>query len=412
MQPYFDVRDRNNGKPYVAISLIDLLEMPEVYADKISDAYILIGESGDVIHDRFVSPATNEYRAGVYSHAFLLDAILQDKLLFKMHGDSSFALWIVLTIISVVVYFFIPKFFSPIFALASIVTIIFLTRWAYDAWRVVIDILPLLLASSLLTYPATYIYKYFIVDRDKRVIVNTFSRYLSPSVVKMIDANSIEASLGGEKKELSILFSDIAGFTSIAEKMDTKDLFELMTKYLSKMTDILTDEHGTLDKYIGDAIMGFFGAPVDDPLHSIHACRTAIRMRKTLAEINAELIPYNIGSLDFRVGIATGEVMVGNIGSEKRFNYTVLGDAVNLASRLEAIGKEYGVHIIIAASTRLIIDDEFLLRELDYIAVKGKDAGTRIYELIDTRDSGTDMSLYATYESALRLYREGKYLEA
>lgn len=370
MQPYFDVRDRNNGKPYVAISLIDLLEMPEVYADKISDAYVFIGESGDVIHDRFVSPATNEYRAGVYSHAFLLDAILQDKLLFKMRGDSSFALWIVLTIVSVVVYFFIPKFFSPIFALASIVTIIFLTRWAYDAWRVVIDILPLLLASSLLTYPATYIYKYFIVDRDKRVIVNTFSRYLSPSVVKMIDANSIEASLGGEKKELSILFSDIAGFTSIAEKMDTKNLFELMTKYLSKMTDILTDEHGTLDKYIGDAIMGFFGAPVDDPLHSIHACRTAVRMRKALGEINDELAPYNIGSLDFRVGIATGEVMVGNIGSEKRFNYTVLGDAVNLASRLEAIGKEYGVHIIIAASTRLIIDDEFLLRELDYIAVK------------------------------------------
>lgn len=128
--------------------------------------------------------------------------------------------------------------------------------------------------------------------------------------------------------------------------------------------------------------MGFFGAPVDDSFHAKNACQTALDMRKKLQNFNAWLKENGHESIDFRVGIATGEVMVGNIGSEKQFNYTVLGDTVNLASRLEATGKEYGVNIIIAANTRMSIGDEFLVRELDYIAVKGKNEGVRIYELI------------------------------
>ncbi len=263
-----------------------------------------------------------------------------------------------------------PKFLSPILAGLSFFGAIFCARYSYDVFRVLIDIAPIFLATSLLPYPVTYIYKFYIVEKDKRMILGSFSRYLHPEVVKMINTKKLDASLGGENKRLSVLFSDIAGFTSISEKLDVHILFDLMSEYLSTMTNILANEHGTLDKYIGDAIMGFFGAPVDDPRHAYHACKTAVLMRRALPELQQKLLQYYDGPLDFRVGIATGEVMVGNIGSNERLNYTVLGDTVNLASRLEAIGKEYKVQMVVAASTREEIGDEFLVRELDLIAVK------------------------------------------
>lgn len=418
MQPYFSEKNTNKQeKPYKSISMLDILEQDEVmlqknYGELLKDAYVFVGEEGSILHDTFISPVTNSKLAGVYSHAFLLDGILQNKLLHKLDQNITYFLSIIITIIFVIIYFYLPKYFAPVLAFFSFFFTIFIARYSYDAWRTVFDIFPFLLASALITFPVTYSYKFFVVDKDKRQILHAFSRYLSPSVVNMIDANKINATLGGEKKELSILFSDIAGFTTISEKLSIKDLFALMTKYLSTMTNILINEKGTLDKYIGDAVMGFFGAPVDDPFHAVNACNTALKMRAALGGFNEMLISEWKETINFRVGIATGEVMVGNIGSEQQFNYTVLGDTVNLASRLEATGKEYGVSIIISAGTRLAIWNQFLLRELDYIAVKWKNEGVRIYELLGHTGDTIDMTAYSVYESALRLYREGKYLDA
>lgn len=249
-----------------------------------------MGETGTLIHDKILSPAENTLIPGVYSHAFFLDSILQNKILTKIDENIGFILPIFITIFAIIFYFFAPKFVSPIFAILSIFATIFALRYFYDQQKIVIDIFPILLGVSILSYPITYIYKFFIIEKDKRLIINAFSRYLSPHVVEMIDTNKIDVALGGEKKELSILFSDIAGFTTISEKMDTKDLFVLMTKYLSKMTDILTAQNGTLDKYIGDAVMGFFGAPVDDPFHAVNACHTALKMRRALVDFNKMLI--------------------------------------------------------------------------------------------------------------------------
>ncbi len=180
----------------------------------------------------------------------------------------------------------------------------------------------------------------------------------------------VDLTLGGEQREVTVFFSDIAGFTTISEALGTRDLFYLMSSYLSRMTDILIREGGTLDKYIGDAVMGFFGAPVTQLDHARRACQTALEMRKILPEFNKEIISRGMTSIEFRVGIATGDVMVGNIGSQDHFNYTVLGDTVNLASRLEATGKEYEVHIIISGGTHDQIGELFAVRELDTIAVK------------------------------------------
>ena len=199
-----------------------------------------------------------------------------------------------------------------------------------------------------MTFPLTFIYRFFVVDREKRYIENAFGHYIDPKMVEMIDMEEVEMVLGGEERELSVFFSDIAGFTTISERLSPQDLFYLMSSYLSRMTDILKKEGGTLDKYIGDAVMGFFGAPVAQSDHAIRSCRTAIAMRQALPEFNIEITARGISPVDFRVGIATGAVMVGNIGSQDHFNYTVLGDTVNLASRLEATGKEYNTHIIIS----------------------------------------------------------------
>lgn len=171
---------------------------------------------------------------------------------------------------------------------------------------------------------------------------------------------------------MTVLFSDIAGFTTLSEKLDPTLLFSMMTAYLSRMTDILIGQGGTLDKYIGDAVMGFFGAPLDIPDHAVRACHTALLMRAALPAFNHEIGLKGIEPIDFRVGIASGEVIVGNIGSEERFNYTVLGDTVNVASRLEGIGKEYAVNIVISENTRNALDSRFFVRELDTIAAKGK----------------------------------------
>ena len=251
----------------------------------------------------------------------------------------------------VILYLLLPSYLSPILAITMMIGTLYISRYLYDVERILVDIFPLFLASGLLTFPLTFIYRFFVVDRERRYIENAFGHYIDPKMVKMINMEEVDLTLGGEQKEVTVFFSDIAGFTTISETLGTRDLFYLMSSYLSRMTDILIREGGTLDKYIGDAVMGFFGAPVIQSDHARRACRTALEMRKILPEFNREITERGVAPIEFRVGIASGDVMVGNIGSSDHFNYTVLGDTVNLASRLEAMGKEYGVHVIISGGT-------------------------------------------------------------
>lgn len=369
MNPFF-------GPPgsYPSISFADVLNMSRVQAiATFRNKYVLVGESGTAIHDAFVSPVTGTMMDGVESHAHFLDGILQEKMLKNLDSSWLFLIVTILVFLTTSIYFFVPKYLSPLFAIISCIAVIYVTRWGYDVGRTVGDVFLFLLAGGLLTYPMTYMYRFFVVEREKRALQKNFAHYVDPEVVKQIALKNEEIQLGGERKNMTILFSDIAGFTTLSEKMKTQDLFLFMTSYLSNMTDILTAQGGTLDKYIGDAVMGFFGAPLPSDDHASKACMTALAMRKRLPEFNREVQKYGIPEIDFRVGIASGDdVMVGNIGSRDRFNYTVLGDTVNLASRLEGTGKEYSVHIILSEKTRAQIGNTFLTRELDTIAVKGK----------------------------------------
>ncbi|GAB0174124.1 MAG: adenylate/guanylate cyclase domain-containing protein [Candidatus Altimarinota bacterium] len=388
-------------------------ELEEAFSGK----YVFIGEGGSIIHDQFLSPVSSTMMDGVDSHAHLFDGILQGRYLeeFSMR-DLGYKILIGFIALFLIVFsLFLPKYISPIFALLSILLLIVASRYLYFHYGYVFQIDPLILAGGVLTFPLTFIYRFFVIDKEKRLLTSAFSHYVDGRVVEKIAASGKPINLGGESRRLSILFSDIAGFTTLSEKLPPTDLFLLMSSYLSKMTEILTQNGGTLDKYIGDAVMGFYGAPLDDERHAYHACETALKMREILPQYNQEIAKQGLGPIDFRVGIATGDVLVGNIGSANRFNYTVLGDTANLASRLESASKEYGTHIIVSESTYLDTKEFFSFRKLDKIAVKGKNEGVCIYELVAKGDSQTldgSLGYYKNYEDALELYFQGKYLEA
>ncbi len=411
LTPYFGLPNTYSGS-----SLIQVLKMSKVdLVTNFSGKYIFIWESGTEFHDQFVSPVSGTMIDGVESHAHILDGFLQNRILRDIDTTHLllFITLLFLAFFTIVLYLFLPKFVSPFIAIGALVLTIFLCRYLYFEHALVIEIFPVLLAVGIFSFPTTFIYRFFIIDREKRMITSAFAHYVDPTLVGEIAEKSGEINLGGESRELSILFSDIAGFTTISEKLAPMDLFSLMSSYLTRMTGILTSHGGTLDKYIGDAVMGFFGAPLTLADHAKRACATALAMREALPEFNTEITARGLEAVDFRVGIASGEVMVGNIGSYDRFNYTVLGDTVNLASRLEATSKEYGTHIIVAEPTYLAAKDDYIFRALDKVAVKGKTEWVMIYELIaKSSDTTLDRSKYTHYEEALTLYFTGKYLEA
>jgi adenylate cyclase len=221
------------------------------------------------------------------------------------------------------------------------------------------------------------------ISQQKRVM-GTLTRHLGPGVAQQL-LEGAENRLGGVRQEVTILFSDIRGYTSLTESMDAGEIVAMLNDYFSLMIDEIFAEDGVLDKYIGDALMAVFGVPFPSPTDAIHACRCALRMMKALDVFNNKLKQNQRPPIAIGIGINSGEVITGNIGSEKRLEYTCIGDAVNLASRLEGACKTYGVSIILQETTQQVIGQEFLVRELDLIRVKGKKHPSRIYELLGSK---------------------------
>jgi adenylate cyclase len=221
-------------------------------------------------------------------------------------------------------------------------------------------------------------------EREKRKVRKTFERYVSPGVIRLIERDPKKYfKAGGESKELTVMFSDIRSFTSIAEGLTPDELVGLLNEYLGEMTDIVFARWGTLDKYIGDALMAFWGSPFPQEDHSVRACQAALDMSKRLEELNLKWEVEGKKTLRIGIGINTGKVNVGNMGSSRRFSWTVMGDPVNLASRLEGQNKEYHTARIISEFTYGQVKDQFVCRDLDRIRVKGKLKPVKIYELID-----------------------------
>jgi len=255
--------------------------------------------------------------------------------------------------------------------------------------------------------------------------LKAFSKFVPYTLVKQLIISGKGAELGGEKRPLTMMFTDIAGFTTISESMSTEQLLLHISEYLDNLTTIILSQQGTVDKYIGDAIMSFWGAPTEDNEQEYHSCKAALLCLAKLKELNAKWVAEGKPELNTRFGINSGEVSVGNMGSSDRMNYTVLGDSVNLASRLEAINKYYGTVIIVGENTYDVVKTQFCFRPIDVVAVKGKTRGVKIYQLLaassaepeiaprqddlksqELTGKGFDAYINRNFQLALELYTE------
>jgi adenylate cyclase len=345
---------------------------------------VVLGTTAVGTWDQRVTPF-NDIAPGVITHATFVENVLRGELLERSGWVLVLEVVLMLAMaVGLAVVFARVSSFAALPALAlSGVGWSGLAVVALRQWNLVLA-LGVPLAQMLMMFLVATSWRFFTEEREKRRARETFSRFLAPKIVEDVLAAGGAVQLGGDKRNLTVLFSDIRGFTSISEKLDPHVLLELLNEYLTPMTDIVVQDHqGTLDKYIGDAIMAFWGAPQEQADHALRACRAALGMIERLQALRAQWKERGLPDLDVGIGINTGPMSVGFVGSQDRFyNYTVLGDAVNLASRLEGANKEYGTRIILGASTYAEVKGAVVVRELDLVRVKGKHEPVHIYELL------------------------------
>ncbi len=297
----------------------------------------------------------------------------------------------------------------PLIALAAIAGYIVLAVVMFGRGTVIAVAAPTVLSGAVLI--AATIGGLATEGREKAYLRGVFGQYVSDQVVDRILADPSRARLGGERKELTVLFSDIRGFSQIAEGLAPEELAEFLGEYLTPMTDLVLASGGTLDKYIGDAIMAVWGAPVDTPDHAARACEVALKMQERLVELNRGWKRDGKPPVTIGIGLNTGPMAVGNMGSSARFEYTVLGDNVNLGSRLEALTKDYGVAVLVGEATAKAAGDRFTFREIDVVRVKGRVTAAPVFELVGRAGDPPKIDLEAWTEG-LAQYRARAFAEA
>lgn len=319
-----------------------------------------------------------------------------------------------ITVPAILLSFIFPRVSRTFLSLSIFMAISFLTYlfnlFIFKKYFLNLSLIYPFFALSL-CYVLSEAYRNLIIEKKSRFLKKAFSSYVSPELVNIIMKNPDALKLGGEKRTVTVLFSDIRGFTTLSEQLDPEQLVMLLNSYLDPMTKIVLKHRGMLDKYIGDAIMAVYNAPVELPEHAEQALLTALQMIKELKALNEKFKKTGFPQIDIGVGINTGEAVIGNMGTDMRFDYTAIGDTVNLASRLEGLNKFYGTRIIISESTfnALKQNKKFITRELDLIRVKGKKEPVKIYEVME--NSAFEPAI-KDFEKALDLYRNCRFKEA
>jgi adenylate cyclase len=384
--------------PSIYVPAVDVLD-GRVPPDKISGKLVVIGTSSAGLNDIKTTPVSAAM-PGVEIHAQVLESALTGAIVTQPNYGIALEFFGAL-VLGLLVIAFAPNF-GPVTLVAVgalFATVLAGTSWVfYSQHRLLVDFTYPLMSTTAIYL--TLIFASFVREQSqRRQIRSAFGQYLSPALIEQLAQSPEKLVLGGEEREMTIMFSDVRGFTTISEsyKHDPQGLTALMNRFLTPLTNAILDRKGTIDKYMGDAIMAFWNAPLDDKEHEINACNAAIDMLERIDELNkirqqeAEeggpaYLPLNVG-----VGLNTGVCVVGNMGSNLRFDYSVLGDSVNLASRLEGQSKEYGFPIIVGSKTALAVKDKFAILELDFIMVKGKKEPEVIYAIAgreDTAQSG------------------------
>jgi len=391
------------GKAFRVISAVDVLHGT---ADlrPVKGAMVLVGATASDLHDENLSP-TSQGRPmpGVEIHASLADTILHGRWLRALPTWVG-ALYLVL--LGLVIGLAVPRLrarYGLILVGGLLVASVVLGIGLFDQGWIFDLVWPAI--TIILAYAAVTLERRIASERERRQIRQAFSRYVSSTVVDAILEDPSRLKLGGERKRMSVLFSDIRGFTTISEGLSPERLVEILNKYLNRMTDVVFANHGVLDKYIGDAVMAFWNAPFDQPEHALCAAMTALEMRSALRQMNTE---HAFGAIELKIGIGinTGDMVVGNVGGDTRFDYTVIGDNVNMASRLEGLNKEYGTMILATEAASLEIQDRILMRKIDKVAVKGKKEPVVICEIMEDAERATALqkALKERFELALEKY--------
>lgn len=348
---------------------------PSVFRDRI----VFVGVTAKGIGDIFPSPFGEAELPGILLHASVADNVLSGRAIARAPRWVNTIVLLVPVLLVAVAAARLPLFPGTAVSLAIMagLTLLSFALFTRGHWTFLAG--PLLgMALALFGGVA---YQYFFEDREKRRVKQLFGRYVSRDVFDRLIANPALATLGGERREMSVLFSDIRGFTSVSEKGRAEDIVAQLNEYFGRMVDVVFRHGGTVDKFVGDMVMALFGAPVADARHADHAVAAAVDMTRELDALNAKWAAGGRPVLDIGIGVNSGEMIAGNIGSDRIMSYTVIGDAVNLGARLESLNKDYGTRIIISASTRAQLTRAFDLRPLGDVVVKGRTAPVAIFEV-------------------------------
>lgn len=378
----------------------------------LKDKIVFIGSTAADLHDALLVPTSDGLpMPGIEIHASLFDTILHQRWL---RHAPMWALLIELMGLALLVSVLVSRLRPRVSLLATILVWIGTVSLAFALFDLgwLVDIVwPTL--TIFFAYAVVTLERRITADRQRRQFKQALSQYVSPSVVEAILRDPSKLKLGGERRRMSVLFSDIRGFTTISEGMTPEKLVQILNIYLDRMTNLVFANTGVLDKYIGDAVMAFWNAPFDQPAHAKLAVATAIDMRDALAEMNRA---KQFGDIELRIGIGvnTGDMIVGNVGGASRFDYTVIGDHVNLASRLEGLTKEYHVDILVTEATVRELGADMLTRKLDKVAVKGKKEPIVIYEVMEPMRVAVEshQTLARDFEVALESYFAKKFQDA
>ena len=374
----------------------------------------IVGASPTPIADAFYTPffaGTGQLMSGVEIHAQVIQTLLKRNWGRELPLLSRLSLylmvlllfgWLLVRVSPFAAMGVLVGFILAIFGI-SVYLFLHLNLWCP----------PVLLCGGLAVVYAGHIFAhYWIESREKRWLRQAFGQYVSESLVETIIAHPEQLQLGGEEVEATVLFSDLVGFTSMAENTAPKELIRLLNEYFSTMTEIILEHKGTVDKFIGDAIMAFWGAPLPIADHATLACEAALEMLAAMRLLQKSWESQGFPSISLRIGMHTGPVVAGNVGSKKHFNYTVMGDTVNLAARLERVNKFYGTEIMMSDATYRRLGNNFLVRELDLVQVHGRAHPVMVYELLSRMPPTGPPSWLPIFEAGRAAYVQGKIPEA
>lgn len=407
------VNYRGPQNSFPRYELIDVLE-GNIPQDAFRDKIVFIGATSKTLKDNKATPFGADF-PGVEVHANVAHSLLTRS--FLVRGSLFVVYGFFFITIGALLFGFIINLLNPV--VSSVLTatvvagILILDQRFFFANGIIIpSMIPAIQYVGILF--GITIFKFVTADREKRFVETAFSRFVTGSVVKEILADEGELKMGGESRELTVLFADIERFTTLSERLEADVLCSLLNDIFTRFTRVILDNRGTLDKYMGDEIMCFWGAPLQEERHAELACETALKMMKIAREANADWEETVGEPLGLRIGINTGDMVVGNMGSEQVFDYTVIGDAVNLGSRLESVNRVYSTNVIVGKSTYESCKSKFLFRPLDCILVAGKSKAVEVFELIGAMDDvlPSDREWVDTFILAREAYAAKNWVEA